>query len=395
MRVLFTTWAWPSHFFPLVPLAWAFRAAGHEVRVASQPALADEIVRSGLPAVKVGRDMGDDIMVRHEHPEITLLDPGTSDPHYAWGEIELAKWQIMRIIFSRMAECMVDDLVEFARTWRPDLIVSDPTTFAGSVAAAALDVPDARLLFGPDITGPRGREIEQATRPPEFTKLFTRFDVEPRYDLARWTIDPTPPTMRTPTLVDLIPIRHVPYSGGYAVADWLLQPPDRPRVCVSWGTFQLQIASEDTIKTPAVLEAAADLDVEVIVVGASRYRHLLQRVPPNAKVFDYLPLDMLLPSCSAIVHQGGPGTALAAAYWGVPQLVLPQVADQGIHSERLSSAGAGIVIAQGNASVERIRAGIGALLGDDCYRQAAASLRKEMLDQPTPAEVVGVLEGLV
>src|SRR5262249_30229195 len=54
MKALFPTWAWPSHFFPMVPLAWALRAAGHEVRVASGPELAGTIRASGLPAVSVG-----------------------------------------------------------------------------------------------------------------------------------------------------------------------------------------------------------------------------------------------------------------------------------------------------------------------------------------------------
>ena len=57
MRVLFTTWAWPSHLYALVQLAWACRSAGHEVLVASQPELLDEIIRTGLPGVAVGADV--------------------------------------------------------------------------------------------------------------------------------------------------------------------------------------------------------------------------------------------------------------------------------------------------------------------------------------------------
>ena len=57
MRVLFTTWAWPSHYFPMVPLAWALRAAGHEVRMTSQPELLPAMLASGLPATAVGTDL--------------------------------------------------------------------------------------------------------------------------------------------------------------------------------------------------------------------------------------------------------------------------------------------------------------------------------------------------
>jgi UDP:flavonoid glycosyltransferase YjiC (YdhE family) len=38
----------------VVAVAWALRAAGHDVRVAAQPDLADAIVQAGLTAVPVG-----------------------------------------------------------------------------------------------------------------------------------------------------------------------------------------------------------------------------------------------------------------------------------------------------------------------------------------------------
>ena len=59
MRVLFTSWAWPTHYYQMVPLAWALRAAGHEVRAASAPALSATIAASGVPAVGVGDDSVD------------------------------------------------------------------------------------------------------------------------------------------------------------------------------------------------------------------------------------------------------------------------------------------------------------------------------------------------
>ena len=55
MRVLVVTWGWRSHLYPLVPLAWALRAAGHDVVVAGPPDLVDVITGAGLPAVPVGR----------------------------------------------------------------------------------------------------------------------------------------------------------------------------------------------------------------------------------------------------------------------------------------------------------------------------------------------------
>jgi UDP:flavonoid glycosyltransferase YjiC (YdhE family) len=126
MRVLFTSWAWRSHYFPSVPLGWAFSAAGHEVRVASQPALENTIVESGLPAVVVGRD----------HDLRAGIEPAN-------GELQ----QVLRnlaTMLSNANEPMVDDLVRFARRWRPDLVVWDPMTFAGALAAKSIGAPDQR-----------------------------------------------------------------------------------------------------------------------------------------------------------------------------------------------------------------------------------------------------------
>ncbi len=55
MRVLFTTFALPGHFFPLVPLAWGFRSAGHEVLVATSDEFVSTAVRSGLPVASCGK----------------------------------------------------------------------------------------------------------------------------------------------------------------------------------------------------------------------------------------------------------------------------------------------------------------------------------------------------
>src|ERR1700690_1554447 len=60
MRVLFLTPpAIRSHLYIQAPLAWALRTAGHDVRVASQPDLIDDIMRTGLTAVSVGDVMAE------------------------------------------------------------------------------------------------------------------------------------------------------------------------------------------------------------------------------------------------------------------------------------------------------------------------------------------------
>src|SRR5690242_10742234 len=101
MRVLFTSWAWRSHYFPSVPLGWAFAAAGHEVRMASQPSLERTIVESGLPAVVVGRDPDLRATVRRG-PSAGLE----------------GILRNLAAMLSNANEPMIDDLVRLARRWR-------------------------------------------------------------------------------------------------------------------------------------------------------------------------------------------------------------------------------------------------------------------------------------
>jgi len=54
VRILFAFFGTRPHLYPLVPLAWAFRAAGHDVRLASTPMWATEMAYSGLPTITVG-----------------------------------------------------------------------------------------------------------------------------------------------------------------------------------------------------------------------------------------------------------------------------------------------------------------------------------------------------
>jgi hypothetical protein len=62
------------------------------------------------------------------------------------------------------------------------------------------------------------------------------------------------------------------------------------------------------------------------------------------RVVDFVPLNALLPTCSAVVHHGGSGTFAAVLEHGVPQLIIPQLiipvtaADSRGHLERVPTS---------------------------------------------------------
>lgn len=387
MRVLMTSWAWPSHYLPMVPLGWALRAAGHEVRVASQPALQPVITDSGQVAVAVGPDL-DHAEVHRRVMGGLKLDrvphaPRPGATMRGWDEDSRERVRRVFSVFGAYSEAMLDDLYAFARHWRPDLIVFDPTTFAAPVVAAALGVPAARHIHGVDVTYQAREVIAELAAP-----LAKRLGVSEVDVLGQTTVDPCPPSMQVPSELSRLTTRFVPYNGPAVVPSWLRQPGSRPRVCLTWGTSTTRVAGRHLFAPPLVIEALRGLDVELVVAVTGADAELLTGLPDNVRVVRDLALDLVLPHCAAMVHQGGNGTLLTGAYHGVPQLVLPQLPDQTFHTRCYVSTGAGSSLAAGEITPDSIRSAVLELLRSPDYRQAATGLRDEIRACPSPAEVV-------
>lgn len=401
MRVLFTPMAWPTHYFQMVGLVWAFRAAGHEVMVAAQPPVLDAVKGTGAMAVSVGggydiiEGIADLVRARDEAArEAKVEGPGRFPPDV------LRKLLALRMVpHYEAAADMAPDLTAFARFWKPDLVITDPVVYAAPLAAAVAGAPLVRHLWGPDMTrkvalpgtGPTSEEDPRAAWPADLVELYGRYGAEPLADLAVRTLDTTPESIQLPGVPNRVPLRHTPYNGTAVVPSWLFEPVERPRVCVTWGSSSTALLGPDAFMVPRILEQLDGLDAEIVVAVRGRDRHRVGPVPEDVRVVESLPLDVLLPTCQAVIHQSGAGTMLPAAFAGVPQVTLPMVADQNLVSERLAATEAGI----GLAADGDIRAATSRILTEEGPRTAARRLRDEMIAQPSPAEIVHTLEELV
>lgn len=273
MRVLFTTWNSPSHLFPMVPLMWAYQAAGHEVRVAGPPSCTPWIAGAGLPAVVVGHDLEvagtltqsalRPLSRQRRWPADWMVKPGELD------DTQLGLLEKLAEKNFAVADAMLDDLVAFARQWRPDLVVYDTTCYAGAVVAAVLGVPALSHMWG---TGAPVRNEMRAmgSEPlPGFEALFERFGVAPRPDPLAW-LDPCPLSLQLPVPGQRLSTGFVPYNGGGEVPGWLLEPPRKPRVCLSWGVVTGRISgSAASDELFAAIEAVAALDVELVIATSA------------------------------------------------------------------------------------------------------------------------------
>ncbi|MCO1580318.1 DUF1205 domain-containing protein [Crossiella sp. SN42] len=387
MRVLFTTWAWRSHYNPLVPLGHALRAAGHEVMVASHPSFADSITAAGLPALPAGPEV--------DLPEVLSAAIRTSTWRPSPGALPQADNPLRRRkgltvlrLAADSATAMAGDTRRFAESWRPDLVVYEPMGFLGPVLARAMGIPSLRQLWTVDFLADIP-EVEQEI----LGELAASLGADTPNALGDRTLDPCPPSLRGPGDYERQPIRFVPYNGPAVLPHWLRTPPRRPRVCVTWGTSIDGMGLNDYFLAPQVVQALAEREVEVVVAVVNGQRELFGDLPPNVVHLGPVPLDLLLPSCVAVVHQGGGGTTMTAMKAGIPQFVLPYLPDTTFNARHIAATGAARWVWGGTADASVLRAELAEFLdGLAGYRAGAERLHAEHLAQPSPAEVVSVLE---
>src|SRR5690242_14174976 len=121
MRVLFSTTAGTGHFMPMVPLARACAAAGHEVRVAAPESFASHVARAGL-----------------DHAPFDDVDPAVMGAVFAGLSSvspELANLTVVRDVFGRLdAQSALPRVRDLVDEWRPDVVLREPCEF-GSLAA--------------------------------------------------------------------------------------------------------------------------------------------------------------------------------------------------------------------------------------------------------------------
>jgi glycosyltransferase len=402
MRVLFAAAAARPHLFPLVPLAWAFRSAGHEVCVAGTEGIATDLVDTGLPAVVVHSEPNQVSAARKPLLD-TIYQQAPWPDEWAVNQDQLtpAQRKYLRMLGTVLllgAHSMVNDLLAFARQWRPDLIVHDAITYAGPVVAQVLGIPNVRHLFG-TASLPR-LELDRGKPLPEYTRMFDRFHTEVRVD-ATATVDPTPPRMRLsapdPPSFDM---RYIAYNGPGVLPFRLRTEARRQRVCVTWGHTSARALGEAAADPYRIaIQALAQLDVEIIVVTTAAQLKSLGRLPRSAWSAPSVPLHLVLPHCDLLVHQGGDGTTLTAAALGVPQLAITRKPDAELVGARLASVGIGKhlryqELRNSPRQLEVIRTTVLGLLGGTSCRAAAKWLRAEIERQPAPAEIEPELTAL-
>jgi UDP:flavonoid glycosyltransferase YjiC (YdhE family) len=256
------------------------------------------------------------------------------------------------------------------------------------ISAAAYAIALASFIYGrlhsATVGYQRDTWLQRNRTPPEGNGL-----------LASALINPAPPTVRQTDGIGIptIPIRSVAYNESSAgVPAWLDSPRTRPRVYLTLGT--VSFGAVEVLSR--AIDEIAPLDVDVLVtVGPEGEPAALGAVPGNVHVERFVAQSAVLPLVDLIVHHGGTGTVLSALEVGLPQLLLPQGADQFFNAEILTTTGAARALPNDAQRPGAIGDAVQALLGDSPERHTAGRVRDEIAAMPSPADVVPTLVELV
>lgn len=372
MRVLFSSTSGYGHVIPMLQLASAVQARGHDVLWATSAQATPLVTAAGIESVAAGAHGAEEDALRANVRSRALLLDGR----------DRSAWVFPRMFGAALAPPMARDLIEIAGDWRPDLLVHEQAELGAPLVAAVLGLPSVTHAFGTAVPAPTLEESsthlaglwrDHGLAVPPFAGCFR----EGYLDI--W-----------PSSLQVTPTSHI--SGVQALRPVTVSPAIasdlRPLVYVTLGTVQNR---PDLFRE--VVSGVAALPVAVLVaVGLGVDPASLGTQPAHVHVESWVDQTAVLGRSSAVVSHAGSGTFLGALARGLPQVCLPQGADQFRNAEAGQRAGAALTLAPHEVSVRTVGEGVERLLAEPRFRANAERVAAEIAGMPSPAEVVRVLE---
>lgn len=380
MRILFAAIPAYGHLFPLLPLAAACAGAGHDVTVATGEPFVGRLSLTTVAGIPAGTDVGGAFTeTRRRHP-----DAHGDELTVAMFADTTADWT------SGVLDGVVAGLA-------PDLVVYEAMNVGAALAADVHDVPAVGFSIG--LAGMAVVDLIHGAARRYRADFWATRDRRPPAGsglLGAALLDPAPESLAStagqPALTRRLPIRSVAFADDAATTpQWLTGKRSRPVIYLTLGT--VSFGAVEVIRR--AVDQIAGLDVDLLVaVGPQGDPAALGPVPGNVHVERFVSQPRVLDVVDVAVHHGGTGTVLGAAAAGVPQLILPQGADQFYNADLIARSGIGRGLTNDRQVGGAIADAVTALLADGPERERAAQVRDEMAAMPAPERVVPELVAL-
>lgn len=378
MNIVFASLPAYGHLYPMLPLALACAGAGHEVTVAAGDPFVGDLPLPTVHGIAEGTTFEElEREVFANHPEAAAKPP--SDP-----------FLFVRGLFGESCPRRVTPaLLDLFDRVRPDLVVYEVMNIGAAIAADLVGVRS--VAYGIGLWNPFIADLHEVAVADQTDRWRTAGRIPAALaTLPGGYLDPMPPSLQNPGPLPVTrrPIRSVPWGPPVALPEWLAAPPTRPRVYVTLGT--VSFGAVDVLRRAVLETAAHDVDV-LVAVGPEGDPSLLGDLPANVHAERFVSQADVLAHVDVAVHHGGAGTMLGAVANGLPQLIMPQGADQPFNAAAVERTGAGRVLRNEEQVPGAIGAAVAALLAEGPERLAAKALATEVAAMPSPAEVVASL----
>jgi UDP:flavonoid glycosyltransferase YjiC (YdhE family) len=382
MRVLVTSSPSLGHVLPVVALARGLAKSGHDVRWATGADGREVVELAGIPCDPCGgTGPGRRAAYFERFPEAKTLAPEDLPSH-----------MFPRLFGAVAAPAMLDDLVPIAERFQPHLIVHEVSELAAAIVASMREIPHVSQAFGSPVPADRLASAAEFVAP-----LWQRFGLEvPPYAgvFEHLYLDIYPPSLRFSDDIHVRnerPLRPVIYAPPFADAGTWQPDVVRPRVYVTFGT----VFNEPGPVFRNAVRAAGEYAAQVLVtVGHDGDVHAFDPLPRSVAVRPFVPQSEVLDWCDVVVSHGGSGTFLGAITAGVPQLCLPQAADQFRNAAACERAGVGLSLLPDAADADSIGKALHELTHGHAFHDATALLATEIAAMPHPDEVAAELTDL-
>jgi UDP:flavonoid glycosyltransferase YjiC (YdhE family) len=374
VRALFTFVGGAGHLDPLLPVARAVQAAGHEVAIAGSGNLMPRVESEGFTALPTSpqRPPASDTEGGRDPTPLAPVDPRDTELEFAEN------------FAGKGARRHVPAVTEHIRAWRPDVVVREETDFGSAIAAELEAVPCATVailaagtLARPNLVSPvlQAVRAEHGLAPDPTLASFCR-------DLV---LSPFPPGFRDPA-APLPP-------GTFSF---------RPRPVTSQAHGGLVYVTLGTVFNTGsgdlferLLAGVADVPAEVLVtVGRTIDPAELGVHPDHIRVEHYVDQARVLPRCGLVVSHGGSGSLMGALEHGLPSVLVPLGADQPHNARRAADLEVAAVLDAAAATPVEIARTVTAMLADARARERALELKAEIDALPPVEATVPLLEAL-
>jgi vancomycin aglycone glucosyltransferase len=337
---------------PMMALGIALRARGHSVRLCAQDTFRQRIESCGLEFISAGGE--GDAALRAEIWQ-THLD-------------SRSRKAVLRLITEKLIPLQFEVL--WPASENADIIVATTLQMAAHSIAEKRRVVSATAVYCPKairsayVSPPL---IKSHRLPAPINQLLWRIVQNVGDRVIRTSINKERATLGLPPVAR--PSIDLGRELTLLAADSVLapRPPDAPDNVKATGPWILDDPGELDLRVARFLDAVpspvyvgfgsmlsanpANLLRQVIKAGELVNRRLLLQggwmdrvgvtLPDSCMRMSATPHHLFFPRVAAVVHHGGAGTTMSAARAGIPQVVVPHIAEQFYWGHRVETLGLG------------------------------------------------------